>query len=203
MSQFKTRILTRPPASTIGAGVEPDGRIHPAIAPVDLLDPLIWLLNVGLVIVVLVGLPALAGVVAIWLLGSGASLGGVLKYVLLLPTVIWLMSLGFRTVKIATIDDEGLHFHKTSGGSEDWPWETIVAIRPATRWEVAWEGWLRPLLNPRERTSCMSTLGHYRIQGRSDYRFFPPNSAEAFLSAIAEHAPERLHLQARDTQQSQ
>ena len=115
-----------------------------------------------------------------------------MSVVLGMPTLCWCVWMGLRVVKSVSIDEEGLHFRCVSGKSDDWPWHTILSIRAASRWEVAWDGWVRPLLNPRERTSCMSALGHYRIQGETDYCFFPPKNPEAFLEAIARYRPDLL-----------
>jgi hypothetical protein len=89
------------------------------------------------------------------------------------------------------VTQDGIHFLRMFSRPDDWPWDKITSIHPATRWEVVWDGLLRPLLFPRERSQCSSLLGHYRIQGETDYRFFPPKNPEA----IAQHRPDLLREQ--------
>ncbi len=179
------------PTYTAAAGVAPDGRMVPTKAPVDVLDLLIGVVNVLLVLAVVIALPAVAALATLWLLGPGPR-AAVVCVVLGLPTLCWCVWMGLRVVKSVSIDEEGLHFQCVSGRSDDWPWQTIVSIRAASRKEVVWDGWIRPLLNPRERTSCMSALGHYRIEGETDYCFFPPKNPEAFVEAVARYRPDLL-----------
>lgn len=183
------------PASTIAAGVEPDGRIYPSKAPVDVLDIAIGAVYATLALAVVMGIPF--GIS----LGLEAAFNPVspelafaIALLLFGPGVLWYAWVLSQIVVSVTADDDGLHFQRRFRSSEDWPWATIVAIRPATRREVAWDGWIRPLLNPRERTTCMSALGHYRIQGTTDYCFFPPKNPEAFVEAVARYHPDLLEL---------
>jgi hypothetical protein len=174
------------PTSTLPVGVEPDGRICSAKAPVDALDILIGMTNVALALAVLIGLPFGIGI-GLQIVGSPFS-----SLLFLIPALLWSIWAGSRTVVSVSIDEIGLHFQRHLRSTDDWHWETLTAIRPATRWEVTWYGWIGPLLRPRERTSCMSTIGHYRIQGKTDYCFFPPKNPEAFVEAIARYRPDLL-----------
>lgn len=181
------------PACTAAAGVDPDGRIYPAIAPADGLDIAIGMTNVALALAVLLGIPFAVAIVLdnVIRIQSPMLLFGI---PLFFPAFVWCVSAVSRTVVSVSVDEDGLHFQRRFRSPDDWPWDTINAIRPATRWEVAWHGWIGPLLKPRERTSCMSALGHYRIQGKTDYCFFPPKNAGAFIEAVARHRPELLKL---------
>ncbi len=168
-----------------GVGIGIGERFRPTFAPVDLFDIVIGVVNSLLALAVLFGIPFLIVVVPGWA-------EPFIEVLAVVPGLLWGLWAFSRMVSAVSVDGAGLHFHLVFGGSEDWPWETVLAVRPATRWEVAWEGWIRPLLNPRERTSCMSTWGHYRIQGKTDYRFFPPKTPEAFIEAVARYRPDLL-----------
>ena len=183
------------PQHTVGAGVEPSGLIRPALTPTDALDVFIGIVNVLLALSVLLGIP-IAGISVVEyslnLRGGLAPLMLLVSILFFIPTAFWCAWMTATVVQSVSIDEDGLHFQRRFCRPEEWPWNEIVAIRTAGRWEVAWYGWIRPLLRPRERTNCMSAVGHYRIQGKVDYRFFPPKNREAFLEAVALHRPDLL-----------
>ncbi len=177
------------------AGVGPDGRIYPTRAPADVLDVAIVVLYMLFLIVIVLGIPTLLMILAVWSVNAIGRLDWAVSLLALLitvPVTVWFVWF-FRTeVRSLAIDDDGIHLLRRLSRPDDWPWGNIIAIRPATRWEVLWDGCLRPLYFPRERTSTMSLLGHYRIQGKTDYCFFPPKNPEAFVEAIARHRPDLL-----------
>lgn len=177
------------------AGVEPDGRIHSTRAPADILDVLIGIANVALILAIVLGIPVAvaSGVAVLFALGAASpALSVAVTVLIFLPTGLWALWVSGRIVDFVSVDEYGLHFHRRFRGPDNWPWHTITSIRPATRWEVVWHGWIRPLLSPHERTSCASALGHYRIQGKTDYCFFPPQSPEVFVEMVARYRPDLL-----------
>jgi hypothetical protein len=182
------------PVSTAVAGIEPDGRIWPSKAPADLLDIVIGIAYVVIALTVVLVLPSVAALATLWLIKAGPGhVPALVSFVMLLPTSIWYVWLLSSIVISVSVDEDGLHFQRRFRSPDDWAWDSVTAIRPASRREVAWDGWIRPLFNPRERTICMSALGHYRIQGKTDYCFFPPKNPEAFVEAIARYRPDLLH----------
>jgi len=183
------------PQALVAAWGDADGRFKPRLAPAGVIDLALGLLNTALVFVVVLGVPAAPGMVAQLLLPRSPWSEVIVPVILLVayaPAFCWSVWMVLGVVQAASIDEEGIHFHRVAMRPEDWPWDELVFVRAASRWEVAWAGWLRPLLIPRERTSCMSALGHYRIQGQRDYRFFPPKDSDAFVEAIAHYRPDLL-----------
>jgi hypothetical protein len=183
------------PECSCPPGVGPDGEFYSTKAPADVFDIVLDLFYLLVLCVVMLGVPctlaALVGwnvVASRWLVLTTLSMA----LLATAPVIVWL-GWFFRTVVASVvIDDDGVHFLRYLSAPDDWPWTSITFIRPATRWEVLWAGMLRPLLFPRERSNCSSLLGHYRIQGKTDYCFFPPKNPEAFVEAIARYRPDLL-----------
>jgi len=80
---------------------------------------------------------------------------------------------------------DGIRFRRLLGWPRFLDWAEIAAIEPATRRDVFVNGWLWPPLPPREITTAMTTLGHFRITSKGGrYLFYPPADSEVFLEAV-------------------
>ncbi len=174
-------------------GGDVDDRIYATRTPADVLDILTGIAEVAVVFAYLFSVPValVFAVDRLLTLGQYATLA--VGIVASLPSVLWFLKLILPVVKSVSVDEDGLHFQCSFGTSIDWSWHTILAIQPASRREVVnWREWIRQLIGPRERAICASTRGHYRIQGKTDYCFFPPKNPEAFVEAIARYRPDLL-----------
>jgi hypothetical protein len=150
-----------------------DLTIRPSLAPRGIADALI---TIGLLLVV--------GVL-LWLLVFRVAprLGASPLLMLYLPPLVALL-IRARAVGSLRLNAEGIRFVRQFGSPGLVPWERIRIIRPAGRWEVIWQGWLRTPLNPREATTTMSSEGHYRIEWDTGVAFFPPLDEGAFREAV-------------------
>jgi hypothetical protein len=93
------------------------------------------------------------------------------------------------------INEEGIRFQRWFGYPKFLAWARIISIRPATRSELLLQGWLRfPL---REETSCMTSLGHYRIEWTEDFRFFPPLDCKQFEAAVEHYGKLKIEDSSR------
>ncbi len=172
-------------------GIDPHGRFEPSRTAVDELDVALYLARAAAILGVLLGFFAVIAFICYWL----SQIHGVLWWVGIVIAAVVMRrfdGIGKREVKFVSVDSSGLHFHRKQLPLDEWPWETITAIRLATRWEVVWYGWFRTLFKPRASTACNSALDHYRIQAKSDYCFFPPKNPRAFVEAIARYQPDLL-----------
>lgn len=175
-------------------GIDILGRFEPCRTVVDSLDVVLYLSRSAALIGILLGYFAVVAFIcnrlsrfrgALWWVGVAASAVVIRRF----------GKFKDHEVQTVSVDAAGLHFNRERLPPDDWPWESITAIRPASRWEVAWYGWFRTLLKPRDPTACNSALGHYRIQGQTDYCFFPPKNPHAFVDAIARYRPDLLTKQ--------
>ena len=110
--------------------------------------------------------------------------------VLVLLTVVVLALL--HRVWFLRVDEHGLHFVRAFGRPKYLSWSQLITIRPATSREVIVWGWLLPPFPPREATNAFTAAGHYRIEWRGGYSFYPPEPTQEamFLAAIAAHRPD-------------
>ncbi|NLS94128.1 MAG: hypothetical protein GXX96_18365 [Planctomycetaceae bacterium] len=172
-------------------GIDAYGRLEPIRVVADWFDVVLYLTRAATLIAVFLGVFTVIGLLCHWL-GQFSGVFFLVGVILGMPCVFWLSRAEERKVKALSIDADGLHFHRERLPPDDWPWQTVSAIRLASRWEVAWYGWFRSLLRPRDPTECNSALGHYRIQGKTDYCFYPPKNPEAFVEAVARYRPDLL-----------
>lgn len=150
-----------------------DLTIRPSLAPRSIADALI---TTGLVLVV-------GGLV--WLLAFGvAPRIGASPLIMIYVPLLGALLIRARAVGSLRLSDEGIRFVRRFGSPGLVPWERIRIIRPASRWEVIWQGWLQTPLNPREATTTMSSEGHYRIEWDTGVAFFPPLDEGAFREAV-------------------
>jgi len=98
----------------------------------------------------------------------------VVAVVLALPTVLRL-----------EIGPCGLRFVRIAGSPRRLSWSEISDIAPAGRREILLRAWLT--WPPLEATSCLSSLGHYRIQFTGGVAYFPPRDAAEFEALLREH----------------
>jgi hypothetical protein len=96
---------------------------------------------------------------------------------------------GFSQVHWLRLDASGMTFGRRLGTPRHLGWERITSIRPASSAEVIRQGWLWPVLPPREATRSLTSEGHYRIAWDRRFCFFPPLDEHAFRSAVERWAP--------------
>ncbi len=172
-------------------GIDLHGRFESCRTVADLLDVGLYLSRAAACIGALLGILAAIVLICDWL----SRFHGFFWFVgvaLIAVVMHRIDKIRDREVKAVSVDVAGLHFHREKLPPDEWPWESITAIRLAARWEVVWYGWFRNLLKPRDPTACNSALGHYRIQAKADYCFFPPKNPQAFVEAIARFRPDLL-----------
>lgn len=153
--------------------------IMPAGPARDARDGLLTLASGVAIIAMVSAMAAFPGLAAYALTGSSAAgmwgfMAGWIAaiYVMLFTLVHWLR-----------IDAVGLRLGRHAG-LRVVRWEDVTGIRPASRREVILHGWLFPPVPPREATRCSSSLGHYRIDHRRGYFYFPPADEKQFLGAV-------------------
>jgi hypothetical protein len=88
------------------------------------------------------------------------------------------------TVRHLRCDAEGLEFVRVLGTPKKLSWADVISIEEAPQAEVVLHGWLWPGIPPREATSSLTSLGHYRISWQGGTAYFPPNNVQQFLYAI-------------------
>ena len=93
-------------------------------------------------------------------------------------------------VRHIELDETGIRFARLVG-TKFVPWERVSKIQPASRRDVVLYGWLLPPFPPREATTALTSLGHYRLEWGDRYCFFPPAEADtgAFHAAIGRCCP--------------
>lgn len=166
-------------------GDRPDWRtqthVRHAVHPRDLLDGLVCL-AAGAAALALTAVLAAVPAAAVYLATrSGYAATGALVAAGLLAACMVTLTL----VHWMRIDATGLRLGRLAGWPKSVRWEDVTGIRPASRSEVIVRGWLLPPVPPREATRCLSSLGHYRIDYRGGYFFYPPADEERFLKAVA------------------
>jgi hypothetical protein len=179
------------PNDSCSPGIDLHGRFEPCRTVADELDVLLFLARAAAIIGIVLAFFVAVTFICDWM----SRFHGSLWWVGFAACVVLMHRVGKvreREVKTVSVDAAGLHFHRERLLPDDWPWESITTIRLASRWEVAWYGWFRTLHKPRDPTACNSALGHYRIQGDTDYCFFPPKNPHAFVDAIARYRPDLL-----------
>lgn len=87
------------------------------------------------------------------------------------------------------VDATGIHFTRKFGNPRSIEWSNVSAVVEASRSELIIHGWCWPLVLPREMTPSCTSLGHFRIQSGKEFVYFPPADAQAFVRAVALHAP--------------
>jgi hypothetical protein len=80
------------------------------------------------------------------------------------------------------VDPEGLRFVRRIGYPRRLRWSEIIEIVPVGRCEVLLRGWLS--WPPEEPTTCMSSVGHYRIRFVGGVVYYPPKDAAQFEALI-------------------
>ena len=127
---------------------------------------------------------------ACWRLGGpepeGVVIGLGIGLLLVLPAAIYEMLCRLHGLRI---DAAGVVFKHGLGKLKFLTWEEILAIRPATRWEVLIHAWLWLWLEP---TKSESTSGHYRIEWSGGFVYFPPNDPVLFEKAVRKFCPRLL-----------
>ncbi len=154
--------------------------INPRILPRNFADAALGL-AVGLAeIFVVFALLMPTAVTAIGVLTGSAIAAAItlgLLY-LLLPVVVLLV-----TVWQLRIDAEGIEFVRALGSPKKIPWSSVTSIEEASQKEVVVRGWLTSF-PPREATTSLSSIGHYRISWQGGSAYFPPADVEHFLYAV-------------------
>jgi hypothetical protein len=150
-----------------------DLTIRPSLAPRSIADALI---TAGLLLVI--------GTLAWLLCFEVAPRIGAPPLLMMYVPLLGALLIRARAVGSLRLNAEGVRFVRRWGSPGLVPWERIRIIRPASRWEVIWQGWLQTPLNPREATTTMSSEGHYRIEWDTGVAFFPPVDEGAFRQAV-------------------
>jgi hypothetical protein len=152
----------------------------PRVAPRNGADALITT-GVGLLqVLVLIGIPG-AIALALW-----RDLRIALVCMFAINTLFLLMS-----VTKVVITDEGMRFSRLLGGPRLLAWDVIDVVEEASRKELIVRGWLWPIFPPREFTTSLSSLGHYRIAFRGNVVYFPPKDEAGFMAAVKMHLDKR------------
>jgi len=121
-----------------------------------------------------------------------AGLGVTTAHALSLPSSLPIVAVALcltllartRTVRAIHMNGAGIRFVRWYGTPDFLPWEQVQNIRPATRQEVIFQGWLQVPLHPREATASLSSEGHYRIEWENGFTFYPPLDESAFREAV-------------------
>lgn len=154
----------------------PDQKFAPRVAPRDLQDTLIAVVIGTFQTAVLFGLPGLAAYLAF----------GNVEIALAVAIALYLLFVSCCVSEL-TLSGEGIRLHRLLGGPRLLAWKDIRSVHAATREELLMQGWLWPIVLPREMTPTMTSLGHYRIQFGERWIYFPPKDAAGFEAAVARH----------------
>ena len=145
----------------------------PRVAPRNAADALITT-GVGVLqVLILLGVPGLI----VFALTRSAPMA--LLCVLAINLFFLLMS-----VSRIVLNDEGIRLVRIFGGPRFIAWDAIERVVEAPRKELIVRGWLWPMFPPREFTTSLSSLGHYRIEFGQRSVYFPPKDEAGFVAAV-------------------
>jgi hypothetical protein len=159
-------------------------RFKPRIMPRDGWDILIGV-PIGFLLLAITGiLPSLLVATAIRA-GTGSPIYGLIAEALayFIMCLAWLLF----SVGGATIETNGIRFHRIFGSPRFVSRDIIISIQEATRLDAVLHGWLWPPFPPREATLCLSAKKHFKIEWKNGFCYFPPQDIEQF-----KHAAEQL-----------
>jgi hypothetical protein len=156
-------------------------RVAARVWPRDIVDWLVCAAVTPAYVVLFGVLPGVAGYWAMriagapqrWWMLSGLAFALLVAILFALPHVERL-----------EIDPEGLHFVRRVGLPRRLAWSEIIDIVPVGRREVLLRAWLS--WPPADATSCMSSLGHYRIRFVGGVVYYPPKDEAQFEALIGE-----------------
>jgi hypothetical protein len=152
-------------------------RVSPRVRSHDLLDFCIVVFIVSpLLLGVVFGVPVLA---VLFFTNS--------SFAVLLAVAAVLIALTLFTVSHLTLSSDGIRFHRLLGSPKFLPWNRIVSITQAPRWELILRGWFWPPFPAKEMTTSLASVGHYRIQWDSGYCYFPPQFPNIFEQYVQEN----------------
>lgn len=152
----------------------------PRVAPRNGTDVLITT-GVGLLqVLVLIGIPGMI------VLAVTRDLRIAMLSILAINTLFLFMS-----VTKVIVSDEGIRLSRVLGGPRLIAWESVKRVEEAPRRELIVRGWLWPIFPPREFTTSLSSLGHYRIEFGDKSVYFPPKDAAGFVAAVQQQLDKR------------
>ncbi|UUZ54303.1 PH domain-containing protein [Massilia sp. H-1] len=152
----------------------------PRVAPRNGTDVLITT-GVGLLqVLVLIGIPGMI------VLAVTRDLRIAMLSILAINTLFLFMS-----VTKVIVSDEGIRLSRVLGGPRLIAWESVKRVEEAPRRELIVRGWLWPIFPPREFTTSLSSLGHYRIEFGDKSVYFPPKDAAKFVAAVQQQLDKR------------
>jgi hypothetical protein len=99
--------------------------------------------------------------------------------------------LGFFTVRGLVLSPQGMRFLRLLGKPSFLAWDQIRSVAPAPRSEVILRGLLWPPLFPREMTASLTLHGHYRIEYRGGFCYYPPADPKLFEAYLDSKLPKR------------
>jgi hypothetical protein len=105
----------------------------------------------------------------------------------LLAAVIVCIVFALFTVSHLTLSSDGIRFHRVLGTPKFLPWNRVVSITQAPRWELILRGWFWPPFPAKEMTTSLASVGHYRIQWDNGFCYFPPQSPNVFEKYVQEN----------------
>lgn len=112
------------------------------------------------------------------------------QFALLLFFVVYLIFLLFSVWGLG-LSSEGIRFKRLLGSPKFVPWQDILSIEEAPRWELIRKGWLWPLFPAREMTASLSSIGHYRISWHDGFCYFPPADNLYFEHYVSQYQSQR------------
>lgn len=100
----------------------------------------------------------------------------------------------FVLMAVSRIDitDEGIRFVRMLGGPRFIAWNAVKQVEVAPRKELIVRGWLWPMFPPREFTTSLTSLGHYRIAFGDRVVYFAPKDEAGFVAAVRQQLDRRL-----------
>jgi hypothetical protein len=144
-------------------------RVRPRILPHGVIDLFTVVLVSPILLGIVFGIPAFVS----WLLTDSTLATALVvagMFVAFLLFTVWHLELS----------SEGIRFHRILGTPKFLPWNRVVSVSQAPRWELILRGWFWPPFPAREMTTSLTSVGHYRIQWDSDFCYFPPANPSAF-----------------------
>jgi hypothetical protein len=145
----------------------------PRVAPRDGIDALI---TTGVGVVQVLALIDIPGMIVLALTRD-------VRITMLSVVAINILFVLMSVTKII-VSDEGIRLSRVLGGPRLIAWETVKRIEEAPRKELIVRGWLWPIFPPREFTTSLSSLGHYRIEFGERFVYFPPKDEAGFVAAV-------------------
>ncbi len=101
-----------------------------------------------------------------------------------------ILVLGYSAYQSVRLDRDGLVFQRRFGPSKRIPWDDLIKVAAAPRWEVFRRAWLWPGFPRRSSIFCGTTREVLHIVWHGGEYYFRPGDAEGFLALVRVHRPD-------------